>query len=127
MRPVHLSALLVIGALLHGCAAGGDVGDDGEVDLARGQELYVQNCAVCHGPAAEGTAQGPTFLHEVYVPSHHADEAFQRAVAQGVQPHHWDFGPMPPIAGLSRGDVADITAYVRQLQVEAGIIESADG
>jgi hypothetical protein len=72
---------------------------------------------------ATGTSTGPPLLHEYYVPSHHADEAFQRAVQVGVQPHHWDLGAMPPVAGLERSDVADIVAYVRALQRDAGLID----
>jgi mono/diheme cytochrome c family protein len=92
-----------------------------EADPDRGQELFRANCAVCHGPAAEGTPAGPPLVHEIYEPSHHGDEAFQRAVAEGVQPHHWNFGPMPPVDGLDRADVGDITAWVRQEQRAAGI------
>ncbi len=130
MRPRHLVGLLVGLALLHGCATG-DAGDAGatasaDVDLARGQQLFAQNCATCHGPEAQGTAQGPPLVHELYVPSHHSDESFQVAVARGVQPHHWDFGAMPPIPSLDRDEVTDITAHVRQLQADAGVIDASD-
>ncbi|MFT5223250.1 MAG: hypothetical protein ACI867_001565, partial [Glaciecola sp.] len=60
----------------------------------------------------------------IYEPGHHGDEAFQRAAALGVQPHHWDFGAMPAVGeenGLTREQVADIVAHVRALQREAGI------
>jgi mono/diheme cytochrome c family protein len=102
-------------------AAGGSDTAAGAADSERGQELFASNCAVCHGPAADGSAAGPPLVHEIYEPSHHGDEAFQQAVAAGVQPHHWDFGPMPPVAGLDRADVDDITAWVRELQRAAGI------
>jgi hypothetical protein len=59
------------------------------------------NCAVCHGPAATGSMQGPPLVHEIYEPGHHPDELFVRAVMEGVAQHHWDFGPMPRIGGLS--------------------------
>lgn len=101
--------------------ANGAAGTAVAADADRGQDLFASNCAVCHGPAADGSPAGPPLVHEVYEPSHHADEAFQLAVANGVQPHHWDFGPMPPISGLDRDDVADITAWVRERQRAAGI------
>ncbi len=123
MRARHGIVLLLGVALLHGCASGGGGAADGEVDLASGRELFAQNCAVCHGPAADGTDQGPPLVHELYVPSHHADESFQVAVARGVQPHHWDFGAMPPIPALDRDEVADIVAHVRSLQTEAGLLD----
>jgi mono/diheme cytochrome c family protein len=115
-------------AVLAACGTDGDdaagpgtAAGQGDADAARGEELFAANCAVCHGPAADGSAAGPPLVHEIYEPSHHSDEAFQQAVAQGVQPHHWDYGPMPPISGLDRSDVADITAWVRALQRDAGI------
>ena len=63
----------------------------------------------------------PPLVHKIYEPSHHGDEAFYRAVSNGVRSHHWDFGNMPPIEGLTRADVGTIVAYVRALQSENGI------
>jgi hypothetical protein len=60
-------------------------------------------------------------VHEVYKPSHHGDQAFALAALQGVKAHHWDFGDMPPVEGISQTDVAMITAYIRHLQRKAGI------
>ncbi|MBI5156937.1 MAG: cytochrome c [Acidimicrobiia bacterium] len=91
--------------------------------VAAGAELFTANCAVCHGVDLNGTAVGPPLLHPFYAPNHHADEAFQRAVAYGVVPHHWDFGPMLPLAHLTRDDVSKIIAFVRSEQEAAGIFE----
>jgi mono/diheme cytochrome c family protein len=115
-----LLALLALTVLVAACGGGGE---GGAADPARGEQLFAMNCAVCHGPAAQGSPQGPPLVHEIYEPGHHPDELFLRAVREGVEPHHWDFGPMPRVGGLSDRDVADITAYVRDLQREAGIIE----
>ena len=87
-----------------------------------GQAIFKANCAACHGENAggqEGTA--PPLVHKIYEPSHHGDEAFQRAAASGVQSHHWRFGNMPPVEGLTRADVSQIIAYVRSLQRANGI------
>ena len=87
-----------------------------------GQQTYEANCAACHGRNAagqEGTA--PPLVHVIYEPSHHGDESFQRAVAFGVRAHHWRFGNMPPVEGLTRRDVAKIVAYIRELQRANGI------
>ena len=89
--------------------------------LAAGEALYGANCARCHGERGAGTNQGPTFLTSIYLPSHHADAAFQLAVQRGVTPHHWQFGPMDAVPGLTAEQVAEITAYVRWLQREAGV------
>jgi hypothetical protein len=47
--------------------------------------------------------------------------SFQMAVHRGVRQHHWPFGDMPPVPGLSAEDVGHIIAYVRQEQRRAGI------
>lgn len=88
---------------------------------ARGKVLYNQNCASCHGADLKGSKKGPPFLHRIYEPSHHADLAFQLAVKNGVRAHHWQFGDMKPVPGLSPDDVAHMTAYVRSEQRKAGI------
>ena len=86
-----------------------------------GARLFAENCAVCHGTNATGTDTGPPLLHKVYEPGHHPDRLFQRAVSHGVMSHHWQFGNMPPVPGLSRKDIAKIIAYVRELQRANGI------
>ena len=111
--------LLAVVLLLLGCGDGGE--GTGEGAVARGEALFDTNCAVCHGQAGAGTTIGPPLVHEVYEPAHHPDESFQTAGAEGVAPHHWDFGPMPPIPSLDRDEVSDIIAYVRELQQDAGI------
>ena len=82
-----------------------------------GQNAFVAKCSSCHGVNAVGReGAAPPLIHKIYEPSHHGDESFQRAVATGVRQHHWPFGNMPPIEGLTRGDVAMIVTYVRELQ-----------
>ena len=87
-----------------------------------GRKTYEANCASCHGRNAAGQdGVAPPLVHIVYEPGHHGDESFQRAVARGVRAHHWRFGDMPPVAGLTRRDVAAVVAYVRELQRANGI------
>lgn len=87
-----------------------------------GQKSWEANCASCHGRNAAGQdGLAPPLVHIIYEPGHHGDESFQRAVALGVWAHHWRFGDMPPVDGLSRRDVAEIIAYVRELQRANGI------
>jgi mono/diheme cytochrome c family protein len=87
----------------------------------QGGRLYSQHCAGCHGERALGTSKGPPLLSPIYLPNHHSDAAFQIAVQRGVTPHHFTFGPMPPIPGVSPDEVAAITRYVRWLQQQSGI------
>lgn len=87
-----------------------------------GQRVFDVSCAACHGVNAVGVeGAGPPLIHKIYEPSHHADEAFQRAVSQGVRSHHWQFGDMPSVEGLTRGDVAMVIAYIREIQRANGI------
>lgn len=39
----------------------------------------------------------------------------------GAPSHHWQFGDMPPVEGVTEDQVAAITEYVRHLQRQAGI------
>ena len=87
-----------------------------------GRALYTRRCASCHGTNAAGQkGVAPPLVHKIYEPGHHADESFQRAAALGVRQHHWPFGNMPPVQGISRSDVAQIISYVRALQRANGI------
>ncbi|MEX2324008.1 MAG: c-type cytochrome [Acidimicrobiia bacterium] len=107
--------------LMVACSGGtAPTGATADTDLEAGRTLYLQNCAACHGVDLRGTDTGPSFLSIVYEPGHHPDVAFQVAVTRGVQPHHWDFGPMPPVPGRGETDVAAIVAYVRQVQQQEG-------
>ncbi|TKZ15450.1 cytochrome c [Shimia litoralis] len=93
-----------------------------EGNAAIGQRIFENACVECHGTNAVGNeGAGPPLIHVIYEPSHHADEAFQRAVANGVRSHHWQFGDMQPVAGLTRGDVAMVIAYIREIQRANGI------
>ena len=87
-----------------------------------GQRGFETKCAACHGVNAAGQdGLAPPLVHIIYEPSHHGDEAFQRAAAMGVRAHHWPFGDMPPVEGINRADVTMITAYIRELQRANGI------
>ncbi len=90
-------------------------------ELAAGEGAFNTYCARCHGAQASGTNQGPPLVHKVYEPNHHGDAAFYRAAAQGVRAHHWQFGNMPKIDGVTEEEVTHIIRYVRWLQRQAGI------
>lgn len=87
----------------------------------QGAPLYAQHCARCHGEQGKGTNAGPPLMHKYYEPNHHADQAFYRAVNKGVQAHHWNFGNMPPVEGVSPEQAGHIIAHIRALQRAAGI------
>jgi mono/diheme cytochrome c family protein len=87
-----------------------------------GKLAFEAKCTSCHGTNAAGRdGVAPPLVHIIYESNHHGDESFQRAVAMGVQAHHWSFGNMPAVEGLTRGDVKMIIKYIRELQRENGI------
>ncbi len=87
-----------------------------------GKLAYEAKCAVCHGTNATGQdGVAPPLVHKIYEPSHHGDGAFLLAAKNGVRAHHWRFGNMPPVQGVTDGDVKMIVAYVRELQRANGI------
>jgi mono/diheme cytochrome c family protein len=90
-------------------------------EFQTGQAKFNAHCAACHGPQATGTRQGPPLVHKIYEPNHHGDAAFLRAAEFGVKAHHWEFGNMPKIDGVSSADVEQIIRYIRWLQRQAGI------
>ena len=88
-----------------------------------GQKLFAANCIQCHGDNAAGTSLGPPLVHQIYEPGHHANAAFVLAVTRGVRAHHWNFGNMPPVEGLTIQEIHQVICYVRELQLANKIIE----
>ena len=92
-------------------------------DFSNGHKGYLNSCVSCHGQWAGGTASGPPLVHPYYKPDHHGNVAFYRAIAQGVQAHHWSFGNMPAQSHLSKEQAESIVRFVRWLQRDSGLIE----
>lgn len=106
-----LALLLLTGALA--CGGSGDVEE--------GRQQFEANCATCHGTGALGTNSGPPLVHPYYVPGHHNDDSIRRAVRNGVPSHHWFFGDMPPIVGVTDEELEQIILYIRERQRAGGI------
>lgn len=121
LRPIALSfgAMLVAGLGIAACG-GDDTSSDAVGTDPNGAALYASNCASCHGADLRGTEIGPSHLSIVYEPNHHSDDAFRAATSRGAGQHHWDFGDMPPIAGLGDDEIDAIIAFVRAEQEEQG-------
>lgn len=86
-----------------------------------GKLNYEAKCAKCHGQNIAGTDKGPTFLHRVYHPGHHGDGAFYIAAKRGAQAHHWPFGNMPAVKGVTDEQIKSIILYVRAMQQANGL------
>lgn len=86
-----------------------------------GAALYARSCASCHGSDLRGTSKGPSHLSQVYAADHHSDASFRAAITRGVRAHHWNFGDMQPVPGLSATEMDQVIAYVREQQAAHGL------
>jgi mono/diheme cytochrome c family protein len=88
-----------------------------------GKQVFEAVCADCHGVNAAGqNGVAPPLVHITYEPGHHGDGAFLSAAKNGVTAHHWKFGNMPAVEGLTDGDVKMVVTYIRELQRANGIL-----
>ncbi len=118
LRPAAVAvttALVVVG-----CASDDESAVPVEPASSPGAQVYAERCASCHGADLRGTDKGPSHLSVVYEPGHHSDDAFRRAIAQGSPQHHWPFGDMPPVEGLTEQEVEDVIAFIRSEQERLG-------
>ncbi len=84
------------------------------VAASKGQLVFNTNCASCHGINAAGGTAGPPLIHNIYNPGHHSNEAFIRAVRNGVRQYHWQFGNMPAQKHVAFGDMVLLLKFIRQ-------------
>ena len=116
--PIEVSAATIPGGALATVSLPETLSQSAQI----GKLAFDTKCASCHRANAAGQhGVAPPLVHIIYEPGHHGDEAFQRAAAIGVRAHHWPFGNMPAVEGITRGDVKMITSYVRELQRANGI------
>jgi mono/diheme cytochrome c family protein len=89
---------------------------------AAGEVLFNRSCAACHGSSAAGQdGIAPPLVHKIYEPNHHGDASFYLAAKNGARAHHWSFGDMPPVEGVTDPELEKIVLYVRELQRANGI------
>lgn len=92
----------------------------GEAEM--GARAFTAFCASCHGETAGGLAgKGPPLIHRIYEPGHHGDGAIMAAVRNGSRAHHWPFGDMPPVEGITDAEIGSIIAFIRAVQKANGI------
>lgn len=109
-----LGAALLAAVIAHSSAVANEV--EIPFEFAKGQILFEKYCSGCHGLQLDGTDQGPPLIHPFYKPSHHGDKSFYRAALQGVRQHHWNFGDMKPVEGMTRGKMDSVVPFVRYYQ-----------
>jgi mono/diheme cytochrome c family protein len=94
--------------MLHGCSLIAEFEDDVERMRVRGEALYEDTCASCHGANGEGHAQldAPALDHSEHA-WHHADEQIVHIIRNGGF-------QMPPVgADLSDSDMESLIAYFK--------------
>jgi len=80
-------------------------------EARKGEPLYKQNCATCHGENARGS-QGPNLVRSVAVLHDEKDEEIGPVIKNG-RPQ----GGMPPFPQLSAAEIHSIAQYLK-MQVE---------
>ncbi|MBE9528009.1 MAG: cytochrome c [Proteobacteria bacterium] len=121
LKRVRLTCCLVALALFLSILYSVGARAEGIVKISLGERVFTARCAVCHGERGIGTETGPPLVHKIYHPNHHGDFSFNLAVTRGVRAHHWKFGSMEKVEGVTRAEIEAIIEYVRALQREAGI------
>ncbi len=115
----YTTIILIIAALTGSTSASASSEQDDikiPFKLAKGQVLFEHYCSSCHGQDLNGSDQGPPLVHPFYKPSHHDDASFYKAGLKGVKAHHWNFGDMPPVNGMSKRKMDHIVPYIRFYQ-----------
>lgn len=135
--PRRISAGLAWGLVIAaGCGALGPVQSDGEAPLppldasevARGRQVYLQYCAICHGPNAQGVPnwQQPEASGDLPPPPHddtghtwrHSDAQLGDIIRNG-QRDPFNRSPdltMPPFKDqLREEEIAAVIAYFKSL------------
>jgi mono/diheme cytochrome c family protein len=105
MRPSYLVPLLTLLFLI---PAGAAFAQDDPGDPAHGGELYIENCAVCHGVEGQGRigASLETF------PGIDAGAAMEAVIASGVPGSVMPAWAQARGGPLSQQDIRDVAAYV---------------
>lgn len=119
LKPVKITVLLSFAAFaLFACraeepyqavetAVRSEVPETKVVKQIDGAEIYISNCARCHGESGEGTKKGISFLKGHAL--HHPEEDFIRQVADG------DGDEMPAFKDrLTETEIKAVVQYVRQ-------------
>lgn len=118
-QPLLLVAALV--TVVSACGGGSSSESPAQqASSGTGAAVYQAQCASCHGADLTGTDEGPSQLSVVYEPNHHGDNSYRSAIANGAPQHHWNFGDMPAIEGLTDDDVEAVIAYIRSEQQRLG-------
>ncbi len=95
--------------------------------LARGQDLFAKQCAICHGEAGDGLGKFAYLMNPR--PRNFQQGDFKLSTTQNQMPSEADLlrtisrgmpgSAMPPWAHLPQSDLIALARYVRQINVQA--------
>lgn len=128
VRHFILAGLVI--AVLAACGADGSTDStrarDAQIEL--GAEVYVQNCAACHGPEGEGqrpdaplqkddTGRFPAPPHDDTGHTwHHDDDLLIEIITYGGMGNPEDFYPMPAFGDtLTEREIEAVLAFIKTL------------
>lgn len=106
---------IVLGLVLAACGA--DEGRGDEAQVARGEDLYTENCLDCHGGESGGEISDSPPPHNANGHTwHHPDCDLTEIILKGPAAWGGEVSPtsMPAFEGaLTEADVAAILAYIK--------------
>lgn len=85
------------------------------VSAMRGEDSVRRRCSACHAVGADDQSPNPRSPPLRDIAQRYPVDNLEEALAEGIYVGH--NSPMPPFA-LEADEVADITAYLRQLNAE---------
>ncbi len=119
-RSIRVSPWLMVAVLVVAASAGCG-GEGAAVDAVRGQQLYLANCALCHGADGGGKpALGKSLIDNEFTRGM-TDEELVQFLAEGRRADHplntkgVDMPPRGGNPGLSDADLMAIVQYLRTL------------
>ena len=129
MRSTTVAGLAGVALLVAACERGADAPPPPDPNVVGvGRRVYLQSCASCHGPAAEGQPDWERLnaLGELPAPPHdstghtwkHSDRMLYHIVLQGWRDpfNRTDRLTMPAFQGiLSRAEIRAVTTYLKTL------------
>jgi disulfide bond formation protein DsbB len=134
LKTFMIAGLVGLSAAAAGCDEGtatAAAAASGETAVVKGERAYAQSCAVCHGFNGQGMPnQGANLRLSKYIAGH-TDDALVEFIRVGrlpADPNSTMKLIMPPNGGnpaLSDAQLHEIVAYLRQVQREAGMLQTA--
>ena len=107
-----MQKLVLAFAVMFGIVVVAQAQDAAKVD---GAALYAKDCAMCHGKDGKSKMKGVQDLSDAKINAAVTDEAFTKALKEGVKAEEGVHGAMKAFDTLTADEVKAIIAYTRTL------------